>query len=86
MQKKVASNLASQIAKIRAHTKLPIAVGFGISTPHQAATVASVADAVVVGSAVVNRIASAAQSPDLIPSTVKFVQTIGKSIKLPPGA
>jgi tryptophan synthase alpha chain len=85
MQKKVASNLASQIVKIRAHTNLPIAVGFGISTPDQAATVASVADAVVVGSAVVNRIASAAQSPNLIPSTVKFVQTIGQSIKLPPG-
>src|SRR5208282_2787815 len=83
MQKKVASNLASQIVKIRAHTNLPIAVGFGISTPDQAATVASVADAVVVGSAVVNRIASAAQSPDLIPNTVKFVQTIGQSIKLP---
>ena len=36
MQKQVASNLAQQVAKIRAHTKLPIAVGFGISTPEQA--------------------------------------------------
>ena len=85
MQQQVASNLAPQVAKIRAHTNLPIAVGFGISTPEQASTVASVADAVVVGSAVVNRIASAAQSPNLIPSTVKFVQTIGQSIKLPRG-
>ena len=33
MQTKVASNLASQVAKIRAHTKLPVAVGFGISNP-----------------------------------------------------
>jgi len=35
MQKKVASNLAQQIAQIRAHTELPIAVGFGISTPNR---------------------------------------------------
>ena len=38
MQAKVASNLASQVAKIRAHTKLPIAVGFGISNPEQVQT------------------------------------------------
>ena len=62
MQVRVASNLASQVAKIRAHTKLPIAVGFGISTPEQAKTVASVADAVVVGSAVVNQIAEHGKS------------------------
>ena len=36
MQKQVASNLAQQVAKIHAHTKLPVAVGFGISTPEQA--------------------------------------------------
>jgi tryptophan synthase alpha chain len=57
MQKQVAANLAQQVAKIRAHTTLPVAVGFGVSTPEQAKTVASVADAVVVGSAVVNQIA-----------------------------
>ena len=57
MQDKVAANLAQQVAKIRAHTNLPVAVGFGISNPEQARLVASVADAVVVGSAVVNQIA-----------------------------
>ena len=41
MQTKVASNLASQVAKIRAHTDLPIAVGFGISNPAQAKAVAA---------------------------------------------
>ena len=50
MQKQVASNLAQQVAKIRAHTNLPIAVGFGISTPDQARLVAQHADAVVDGS------------------------------------
>ena len=65
MQSQVASNLASQVAKIRAHTKLPIAVGFGISTPEQAKAVATVADAVVVGSAVVNQIAQHGKSKDI---------------------
>ena len=53
MQTSVATNLASQVAKIRAHTNLPIAVGFGISNPAQAKAVAAEADGCVVGSAVV---------------------------------
>jgi len=80
MQAKVASNLAQQVARIRAHTNLPIAVGFGISTPEQARTVASVADAVVVGSAVVNQIAKHGKSKDLVKRAVKFVGGIAKVI------
>src|SRR5438552_3391205 len=41
MQKKVSDTIAEMTAKIRAHTTLPIAVGFGISTPEQAKTVAA---------------------------------------------
>ena len=63
-RRSVASNLASQVAKIRAHTDLPIAVGFGISNPAQAKAVASEADGCVVGSAVVNQIAEARQIED----------------------
>jgi tryptophan synthase alpha chain len=44
------------IAKMRKVTNLPLAVGFGISTPEQAAAVAGMADAVVVGSAIVRQI------------------------------
>jgi tryptophan synthase alpha chain len=44
------------VAKIRRHTKLPVAVGFGISSPEQFASVGKFADAVVVGSAVVEAI------------------------------
>lgn len=51
---KVATNLAESIARIRVHTQLPIAVGFGISTRAQVAEVAALADGVVVGSALVN--------------------------------
>ncbi|NBO19290.1 MAG: tryptophan synthase subunit alpha [Proteobacteria bacterium] len=48
------SDLKAQLAQLRQHTKLPIAVGFGIKTPQQVKDVASMADAVVVGSALVD--------------------------------
>ena len=82
MQKHVAANLAQQVARIRAHTKLPVAVGFGISTPDQAKTVASVADAVVVGSAVVNQIAMHGRSKNLVERVGKFVRTLAQATQL----
>jgi tryptophan synthase alpha chain len=45
------------VERIRRHTKLPVAVGFGISTPEQFAAAGAYADAVVVGSAIVRSIA-----------------------------
>jgi len=50
----VAGNIGEAVARIRAHTTLPVAVGFGIGTRAQVAQVAQVADGVVVGSALVN--------------------------------
>ena len=51
------SDVAAALARVRAATKLPVAVGFGIKTPEQAAAMAKLADGVVVGSAIVSRIA-----------------------------
>jgi tryptophan synthase alpha chain len=53
-QQELASGLAREVAAVRAVSPVPVAVGFGISTPAQAATVAAVADGVVVGSALVD--------------------------------
>ena len=50
----LAGGIPEAVARIRAHTKLPVAVGFGISTRAQVAEVAAHADGVVVGSALVN--------------------------------
>jgi tryptophan synthase alpha chain len=50
----LAPDLPGTIARVRAATSLPIAVGFGISTPAQASAVAALADGVVVGSALVD--------------------------------
>jgi len=80
MQTSVASNLASQVAKIRAHTNLPVAVGFGISNPAQAKAVAVEADAVVVGSAVVNQIAEHGKSPELVAKVGAFVKSLADAV------
>ena len=81
MQSKVAANLAEQVAKIRAHTSLPIAVGFGISNPEQAKLVASEADGAVVGSAVVNQIAQHGKSPELVAKVSAFVKSLADAVK-----
>jgi tryptophan synthase alpha chain len=52
----VTANAAAKVAQIRRHTPLPVAVGFGIKTAADAAQIARVADAAVVGSAVVNTV------------------------------
>jgi tryptophan synthase alpha chain len=52
----LATGLTEYIGRVRAASPLPLAVGFGISTPAQARTVASLADGVVVGSALVERL------------------------------
>lgn len=81
MQSKVASNLGEQVAKIREHTALPIAVGFGISNPEQAKLVAQEADGCVVGSAIVNQIAQHGKSPDLVGKVSEFVKSLAQAVK-----
>jgi len=81
MQKRVSDTIAEMTAKIRAHTSLPIAVGFGISTPEQAKLVAANAEAVVVGSAIVNQIAQRGKSPDLVPGVSGFVRSLAAAVK-----
>lgn len=49
------AELAELVARVRAATPLPVAVGFGVGTPRQARAVAAIADGVIVGSAIVRR-------------------------------
>lgn len=81
MQAKVSDTIGSMTAKIRAHTQLPIAVGFGISNPEQARLVAQSAEAIVVGSAVVNQIAENGKSPELVAKVSSFVKSLGDAVK-----
>lgn len=55
-RKQMTDDARNLVRRLRKHTKLPIAVGFGISTPEQFASVGEFADAAVVGSAIVEAI------------------------------
>ncbi len=80
-RERVADSLKEEIGAIRAHSDLPVAVGFGISTPAQAAEVARVADAVVVGSAIVEQIAQCGSSANLPDTIARFVKPFVDSVK-----
>jgi tryptophan synthase alpha chain len=62
--------VADKLASIRRFVALPLGVGFGIKDAHTASAVAQVADAVIVGSAVVGRIEALAGTPEQIPDAV----------------
>ena len=72
--------------RLRRHTRLPIAVGFGIRSPEQAREIAGAADAVVVGSALVDQIGAALErdgqaSPGLIESVLERVRALAAGVR-----
>lgn len=81
MQSTICTTIGGMIDRIRKHSNLPIAIGFGVSNAEQARQVASHGDAVVVGSAVVNRIAQHGDAPGLADHVSGFVQTLSQAIK-----
>ncbi|HLX38747.1 MAG TPA: tryptophan synthase subunit alpha [Candidatus Binataceae bacterium] len=76
------SDLAEHVTNLRSVTDLPIGVGFGISTPQQAADVARFADAVVVGSAISLLIEANATSPDLVTKVGELVGSMKLAMKV----
>lgn len=72
-------NLESLVASVRRQTSLPVGVGFGISTPEQAARVAVFADAVIVGSAIARVIEAGPQ--DLVARVGSFVSSLKTAIR-----
>ncbi len=81
-----ASDIAANVGRIRAQTDLPVAVGFGIRTPEQAAEVARVADAAVVGTAIVERVAAGIgaggePSADLVANTLSYVSDLSAAVR-----
>jgi len=80
MQEHVAASMGSRIELLRKHTTLPICIGFGISTPEQARTVARQADGVVVGSVLVNRIAEWGGEKDLPQKLEAFARPLAQAI------
>ena len=81
-----ANSIDTAIARLRRHTDLPIAVGFGIKTPEQAAAVAASADAAVVGSAIISAIensldSSAAATPQTVDSALSLVRALSAAVR-----
>jgi tryptophan synthase alpha chain len=76
----IAETLDEKLAAIRAQADLPIAVGFGISSPAQARAVARFADAVVVGSAIVDLIGKVGDAPDFSDQISNFVAPIASAV------
>lgn len=72
--------IRSKVAEIRRYTKLPVAVGFGISNPLQARRIARFADGIVVGSALVRLIEKGGPSRSLLPAVEKFVRRLKTSL------
>ena len=64
-QEAPSSGIGNLVSSIKAHTNTPVCVGFGISSPEQAAEVATASDGVVVGSAIVNQVAHHAEQSNL---------------------
>ncbi len=74
------------VTRLRRHTELPIAVGFGIKTAQQAAEVAAIADAAVVGSALVDRVKASLDAegnagPDTVSGLLGLVSELAEGVR-----
>lgn len=81
-----ASDIEAAYKRLKSHTELPIAVGFGIKTPDQAGEVAAIADAAVVGSALVNIIETnldedGKANAGMVDEALAFVADLAKGVR-----
>jgi tryptophan synthase alpha chain len=76
----LAGSIPERLGQIRKHTSLPVVVGFGISSPGQAAQVAAWADGVVVGSAIVRKIGELGNDPGLSQKLLDFVTPLAEAV------
>src|SRR5690606_14434143 len=80
------ADVAAALTRLRVATDLPIAVGFGIKSAEDAAAIAQVADAAVVGSAIVNQVAAHLDEngrplKTLVPSVLQFVRDLKNGVR-----
>lgn len=77
----VDQSVSGMVKKIKSLTEKPVAVGFGISNPQQARTVARAADAVVVGSAIVRKIEQFGSSEKMVDEVSRFTGELVAAVK-----
>jgi tryptophan synthase alpha chain len=75
------ASVSAKLEEIRAHTTLPVGVGFGIKDSDTAARMADLADAVIVGSAIVSRVEEMGDNPDVLAEELTgFVSSLRAAI------
>lgn len=77
----IAGHIAEKVAAIKAMTDIPVAVGFGISKPEHVKDVAELSDGVIVGSAIVHRIAESCNETGFEDKVAAYVQTLTAPLK-----
>lgn len=75
------ADVGKNVEKIRKVTRVPVAVGFGVATPEDAAKVAAIADGVIVGSAIVKLIAAHRQKPEMVKRVAEFVRSLKNAMR-----
>jgi tryptophan synthase alpha chain len=74
-------DVRKNVEKIRKVTNLPVAVGFGVATPEDAAKVAAIADGVIVGSAIVKQIAAYGQTQEMVTHVAGFIRSLKTAMR-----
>lgn len=78
LQQAAQTSIDEAVARLKSATDLPVAVGFGVRTPAQAAAIARIADGVVVGSAIVEIVAK--HGADAAPHVTDYVRSLSAAI------
>jgi tryptophan synthase alpha chain len=80
-RKALPTEIGTQVAALRAASKVPVVIGFGVSTPEQARSLGRLADGVVVGSAIVNRIAEGGSRKARADRVRRFVRSLKRALR-----
>jgi tryptophan synthase alpha chain len=80
-RKAVPAEIGAQLAEIRARSAVPVVVGFGVSSPEEARGLAKLADGVVVGSAIVQRIAEGGSRAARAERVRRFVRMLKRALR-----
>lgn len=78
VRKEITSDVNAMVSEVRAQTDVPAAIGFGISTPEQAATMAADADGAIVGSAIVRMVGE--HGEDSVPYVAEYVRSLADAV------
>ena len=78
VRSKITTDIAGMVELVREASNIPVAVGFGISTPEQAARMAAVSDGAIVGSAIVRIVAEHGEG--CVPYVEEYVRSMAEAV------